>query len=91
MSKDGVLYSKNMKIIYEYPRGKKGEKFEIPQSVDYIYDFCFYGSFLREITGQNIKIVGESAFNWCYYLERIELGNQIEEIKNSRIFLSAAR
>ena len=83
VSKDGVLYSKNMKIIYEYPRGKKGEKFEIPQSVDYIYDFCFYGSFLREITGQNIKIVGESAFNWCYYLERIELGNQIEEIKNN--------
>ena len=82
-SKDGVLYSKDMKIIYEYPRGKKGEKFEIPQSVDYIYDFCFYGSFLREITGQNIKIVGESAFNWCYYLERVELGNQVEELKNN--------
>ncbi len=82
-SKDGVLYSKDMKIIYEYPRGKKGEKFEIPQSVEKIYDNCFYGSSLREITGQSVRTVEQCAFLWCYYLERVELGNQVEEIKNN--------
>lgn len=72
-----------MKIIYEYPRGKKGEKFEIPQSVEKIYDNCFYGSSLREITGQSVRTVEQCAFLWCYYLERVELGNQVEEIKNN--------
>ena len=40
-SMDGVLYSKDMKMLYDYPRKKEAEEYTVPASVETIDRYCF--------------------------------------------------
>ena len=53
-SKDGVLYSKDMKTIIAYPTGKKSVSFDIPNSVTKIETGSFYAcEELKSVTISN--------------------------------------
>lgn len=55
-SADGVLYNKEKTILYTYPAGKKGDKFEIPASVEEIAENAFEGcSEISAFTVENVN------------------------------------
>ena len=43
ISKNGILFSKDMKDLYFYPRGKKDTSYTIPNGVENISPLAFYG------------------------------------------------
>lgn len=71
-SKDGVLYSKDMKTLYYYPAMKKSKKFTIPSSVTKVSKYAFHKNvFVEQINmGKNVKNVGVKAFSECYKLKK---------------------
>ena len=72
LSIDGVLYSKDKKILIKYPCGKRYSKSEpnyytkIPDGVIEISDYAFYGasSLYHLICPDSINRIGDEAF-WC--------------------------
>jgi len=66
-SVDGVLYNKNLTKIIQYPAGKPGTTFSIPNSVTYIGICAFrYCSDLTSITIPNsVTSIGWGAFLGC--------------------------
>ena len=44
-STDGILYTKNMSILLQYPAGKKGDTFEIPYGVTKLGRSSFHGCY----------------------------------------------
>lgn len=88
---DGVLYSKDMKVLYAYPIGKKDESFTIPNEVEVIYDEAFKNtSNLKEIIineGSNLKTIGRLVFFSASNLEVITLENATKlELIGSQAF-----
>lgn len=80
-SKDGVLYSKDMTILYIYPPQKEDKIFTVPESVtDIDYGAFLSAAKLEEITftagAKDIKIV----FDGCSSLKKITCGEGIENI-----------
>lgn len=77
---DGVLYSKDMKVLIRYPAGKKGEEFTIPESVEEISNLAFYNcQHLRRINmSDNVRIIGDSAFRRSRKFEFIKLSKNLE-------------
>ena len=67
--KDGILYSKDMKKLITYPiRWLVGiERFEVPDSVEEIYPYAFYGwiNIHDLVVGPNVKKIGDRAFDGC--------------------------
>ena len=62
---DGVLYSKDMSVLYLYPPMKEGWYFQVPVTVSKIEDCAFQGSYyLRElvIPSSVITMVGADTF-----------------------------
>ena len=49
-SVDGVLYTKDMNVLYHYPAGKSGTSFTVPDGVKYVFEYAFEGSNLTSIT-----------------------------------------
>lgn len=77
---DGVLYSKDMKVIIKYPANKKDLSYTIPDAVTTIGDGAFEDSKFRSFTIPNtITKIGKHAFRYSE-LERITIPNSIEEI-----------
>ena len=63
---DGVLFNKEKTILYRYPRGQKGEKYDIPETVKSIGGSSFRGCCLEKITIPNgVTDIGASAFSAC--------------------------
>ena len=81
---DGVLYTKDLKTIICYPKGKEEVKFVIPSGVTSIGDSAFRGcKNLQEITlPSSITSVGNNAFLGCKNLLEITLPHSITSIKS---------
>ncbi len=64
VSVDGVLFSKDMSVLYRYPADKRGTEYTVPRSVKEIADGAFeYSNYLREITlHDGITEIGSGAF-----------------------------
>ncbi len=73
-SVNGILFSKDKKVIYIYPFGKKGDYYEIPSYVNTVYaTFAtknYYSGYLKSlIIPKNItKIVNPISVSKCYYM-----------------------
>ena len=80
-SVDGVLYSKDGKILLRYPNAKDFGlgyiEFVIPDEVEHIEQSAFYicDSLESVIFGKNVKTVSFEAFYNCEKLENIEFNN----------------
>ncbi len=79
---DGVLYTKDMQKIIQYPAGKSNTKFDIPESVTEIGSGAFYGcSSLTTITfPSSVTEIGLKAFSGCSSLTTITLPSSLTEI-----------
>ncbi len=62
---DGVLYNKDMTVLYAFPSGRTG-KFIIPDTVYKIADYAFYHSCVTNIQFNNSQSgIGSHAFEGC--------------------------
>ena len=81
-SEDGVLYTKNMKILVAFPAGKKIEKFVIPEGVEYISEgaySCVEG--VKEIIfPKSLKEICNYAFYSCKNIKTVKARGNIKKI-----------
>jgi len=78
-SQDGVLYNKNKTTIIEYPPGKTGSTFTIPDNVISIREGAFlYRTKLTSITiPSSVTSIEESAFGNCENLNSVTFQGMI--------------
>lgn len=73
VSVDGVLFTKDMKILMQYPTGKTGTSYTIPNSVTSIGAFSFY--MCKKLTSitipSSVISIGERAFGDCSNIQSI--------------------
>ena len=81
-SQDGVLYSKDMKVLAHYPASKEGTSYDIPDGVEEIGIAAFAESSLKSITvPDSVKTIGRHSFSFCTLLEAIDMsGTKIETV-----------
>ena len=90
---DGVLFSKDMKVLYYYPAGRniKYDRFgqalnettyDIPDGVEEIRDKAFYKCYYVNVTTfpDSIKRIGEKAFHRCSALKDFKVPASLEFI-----------
>lgn len=72
---DGVLYSKDMTMLYWYPSGKTETNFVVPERVTTIYDGAFFGaSALQSVTfSEQLETIGSGAFDYCTNLSTVNI------------------
>ena len=81
VSVNGILYSKDMNILYKYPTGKAESSFEIPSSVKIIDDYAFSSTSLEDITmPDGLETINTGAFNGCKGLNSVEMPQTVKEI-----------
>lgn len=78
-SKDGILYSENMKQLILCPANKTGDVI-IPEGVTCINDFAFYGARIDSVTfPSSLKNIRKDAFRQSK-IRKIDFGSGIEKI-----------
>ena len=81
-SKDGILYSENMKQLILCPANKTGDVI-IPEGVTCINDFAFYGARIDSVTfPSSLKNIRKDAFRQSK-IRKIDFGSGIEKIGNN--------
>ncbi len=66
-SSDGVIYTKDGRVLVKYPDGKKDNTFNIPEGVEGIYDGAFrYAESLKKVVfPQSLVAINKEAFFHC--------------------------
>lgn len=78
-SKDGLLYSKDMKFVFACPATKS--LVLLPDGVEVVGDYAFYGCELKEMMlPETVRTLGVLAFAYCTYLEKVKLPDTLEVI-----------
>ena len=74
-SVDGVLYSKDGKILYAYPNARPGESYDILHGTQTINNYCFYGAnYLRFSTvPSTTSTIGNDPWTRCTKMERVDV------------------
>ena len=79
-SKDGVLFDKEMKKIYEYPEGKKTASYTVPATVGTVSGMA-YNKYLKELTlPPSVKKIAEQALMFDTSLEKVKMASHVEKI-----------
>ncbi len=81
---DGVLFTKDKKVLLKYPIGRKTEEYYLPSSVVEIGDYAFQNArYLKSVVfNKRLKIIGDSTFDDCKSLESIKFNDFLREIGN---------
>ena len=76
---DGILFSKDSRMLIKYPAKKEKNEYVISEDVALICTGAFMdNSFLRKITiGNFVTAVSDFAFKNCTALEEVELGSNV--------------
>lgn len=84
---DGVLYSKDGKVLYAVPNRKR-TSFNIPEGVEVIADMAFIDMYeLNQITlPSTLRIIGDRAFQGCNKVETIRLPIGLVEVEKLFLF-----
>ena len=79
---DGVLFSRDAKVLYYYPEGKKAETYTIPDGVTSIGDEAFYRrTSLESVTiPDSVTSIGDYAFYVCFGLTSITIPDSVTDI-----------
>lgn len=82
MSKDGVLFDKNMTTLQQYPCGKKDSEYIVPDSVTEIAASAFaYNTFVKTIIlPAGVTEIKEQTFYGDTALENVVLGENVTTI-----------
>ena len=82
MSDNGVLYTKDKKILIQYPGKKEGTEYLILQGVESIEDYAFWGcgNLTNIIIPNGVTSIGDSAFYRCTSLTNITIPNSVTSI-----------
>jgi BspA type Leucine rich repeat region (6 copies) len=82
----GVLFDKNGTTLIQYPAGKAGTSYTIPNSVTKVGDWAFYLSKLTSITIPNsVTSIGVRAFYNCYLTSAI-IPDSVTSIQTETFF-----
>lgn len=82
IAQDGILFSKDKSLLLQYPIGKPGESFEVPDSVERIAQGAFAASSLSEIKlNKGLKQIGSGAFSSNSAIEKIVIYDMITVIE----------
>lgn len=77
---DGILYSKDGKILLKCPVKKTGD-IVIPEGTEEVMENAFFQSKIESVKlPDSMKKIGEYAFCQCKHLKSVDFGNGIKEI-----------
>lgn len=83
-SVNGILYNKGMTELLAVPAGKDLDGFQLLDSVEHVGDCAFTGcsrsSFTAITIPDRVTVLGERAFAYCSYLERVDIGKGVSKI-----------
>ena len=84
-SVDGVLFSKDMKTLIQYPVGRSDDSYIIPDSVTSIGDWAFYGcsSLVSIVIGNGVNSIGKSAFYRCTGLRDLTIPISVNAVESN--------
>ena len=87
-TRDGVLYTKDFKMLLSYPRSKPDKEFVVPPEVESIADEAFCRNLYLEniIIPSNVKTLGNRAFYSCKRLTNITLSEGLKQIGHDCFF-----
>lgn len=81
-AQDGVLYTKDMKKLIQYPRGKTGSSFTVPAGVEELGRMAFYG--VAALTGitlpAGLLTIGEECFQATTGITAIAIPASVQTI-----------
>ena len=81
---DGVLFSFDGGILYQYPSGKKEETYIIPQGTYTVKDKAFAGckSLKTVVIPESMKTIARRAFSGCWNLQEIVIPQWVTRIES---------
>ncbi len=81
-SSDGILFSRDMTELIEYPAARAGESYAVPDPVTIISPYAFMNAAnLVSVTmNDSVSKIGRNAFANCASLKNAELSEKITEI-----------
>lgn len=82
---EGNLYSKDMKTMYLYAKGKPDATFIVPLSVTTLHNsvFAFSNNLTEIILHNRLETIGENCMQECKNLARVTIPDSVTEIKHS--------
>lgn len=83
-TEEGVLFSKDMKTLINYPQGKSGSEYKVPDSVTSLEAYSFFScaSLERVFIPDSVTQIGDCAFYECSNLTEIPIPKTIKSIGN---------
>lgn len=88
---DGVLFSKDGKILYCYPEGRSGTEYIVPDGVTTIWPCAFYKNERLQsvIFPDGLTEIGAGAFEFTKRLERISLPTSLRHLRSHAFAFSS--
>ena len=78
---DGVLYSKDLTVLYLYPAGRTETAFTVLDGVTTIYDgACFAAPFQFVTLPESLQVIGSGAFDYCTNLQTVTIPEQVTAV-----------
>lgn len=78
---EGVLFSKDEKVLVLFPWGKSLTSYTIPDGTTSIGSYAFSGCKLQEvILPRGLQTIGDNAFEYCWELKCVSLPNSVFEV-----------
>ena len=90
-SENGVLFSKDKKILVVYPNGKKDKSYSVPVATEVLFESAFTDNIYIEevILPDGLLEIGYFAFNSCSALGKIIIPDSVNVISSDALYGTA--